>query len=67
MAKEPKTCWTCKFRLYTSIYLHERKSHYYCWENPVIQDSLYGTCKIKRPREVGGRHWKCDKYERRQQ
>lgn len=63
MTKEPKTCWTCKFRKLTRIYLNEKKSHYYCYENPIIQDSWDGTYKVKRPREVGGRHWKCEKYE----
>lgn len=68
MAKyEPKTCIRCKHRVFTKIYIKERKSHYYCWENPEIRDSSDGTRKYKIARDVSGRHFKCDKYEMRQQ
>lgn len=56
MTKEPKTCWTCKFR---QLY----KNGFYCEKNPITVVSWDKTYTIQRRRDVGGRHTKCEKYE----
>lgn len=64
--REPKTCITCKFRKWRPYNDGKRHSRlrYECWEHKKYRADI--DAYIYDVWDVSGRHWKCDKYEKRE-
>ena len=64
---EPKTCIKCKYRSpkIKRFFDGSEKLLYLCYEHRKYRADLGGY--IPDIWDVSGRHWKCEKYERRKE